>query len=417
MSCLKNRMMTATVAVLFLTLVGESLANGFRNPPESAAGLGLDGGKLVFTEDAAAVSVNPANLADQDQASTLLGVTLIDAKTDYNSPAGSASTDDPWKVLPNAFAAAPVGEQGVVLGVGITTPFGQSTVWEKDSIFRYTAPFEAELSVINLNPSVGYRASDTVSVGAGLDVYYSELSFQQFVPWSATVPGSPDGVMKFDGDGSGVGWNVGIRLDLTERQHVAATYRSAVSVDYDGDFTVSGTPAPVAATGLGRPSDLSSEVEFPSSAVFGYGIEVTESVRVGLDAEWVEFSTYDQLPVDIGANSALMPTTSIPQNWDDIWSFGVGADCQVSEQCVVRGGYKFMPSPVPSETLSPTLPDSDKHQVSVGVGFRMGDQRVDLAYAYSFYENRTVTDNVNPAYNGTYDLHSRLLAVSYGLNF
>jgi long-chain fatty acid transport protein len=407
------------IAASGLLIAMSSLAygNGFRNPPETAAGLGLDGGRLNLTQDSSAVSVNPAALADLEKNDAMAGLTLIHTETEYSSPAGSAKTDDPWKLLPNAFAAFPTSIGGPVVGVGLTTPFGQSTIWENDSLFRYTAPYEAELNVLNINPSLGYRVNELLSVGAGIDVYSSTLTFKQFIPWGMEIPGAPDGKLKFDADGDGLGWNIGARLDVGQKHHVSASYRSAVEVDYDGDFKAGSTPPQLAAIGLGGSSDFSSEIEFPAILVMGYGIDLNERWQVGIDAEWVEFSTYDELPVDIEENNVLLDAPSIPQDWDDIWTFGIGSSYQIQDNVTLRGGYKYMPSPVPSTTLAPTLPDADKHQISVGMGLTQGAHRLDVAFAYAILDERDVRDNLNPAYNGNYDSESQILALSYGYTF
>lgn len=407
------------MAVSGLMLVAGTVAygNGFRNPPETAAGLGLDGGRLTLTDDASAAAVNPAGLADINKNDAVAGLTLIHTETEYDGPAGSAKTDDPWKLLPNAFAAFPTSEGGPVVGVGLTTPFGQSTIWEKDSVFRYTAPYEAELTVVNVNPSLGYRINEMLSVGAGVDVYSSQLTFKQLIPWGMEFPGAGDGTLKFDADGDGLGWNVGALVNLGEKQRVAVAYRSAVEVDYDGDFKPGATPPPVAATGLGVRSDFSSEIEFPAILVIGYGLDISDRWQVGVDAEWVEFSTYDKLPVDIEQNNVLLDGPAIPQDWDDIWTFGAGTAYQLQDNLVLRAGYKYMPTPIPSETLAPTLPDADKHQISLGLGITQGPHRVDVAYAYAILDDREITDNLDPAYNGTYESSSQILALTYGLTF
>jgi long-subunit fatty acid transport protein len=133
------------------------------------------------------------------------------------------------------------------------------------------------LTVVNVNPSLGYRVNDAVSVGAGLDLFSSQLTFKQFIPWSSQVPGAPDGKLNFDADGDGVGWNLGARLNVAERHHLSATYRSSVKVDYDGDFKVSQTPPPLLAMGLGLKSDFSTDIEFPAMVVVGYGLDLTRS--------------------------------------------------------------------------------------------------------------------------------------------
>jgi len=410
--------MWARVRDVVMVLCATALAaqaNGFRNPPESASALGRDGGKLTQAGDPSAVAVNPANVADAKAVEVQGSLTLIHTETDYTSPLGSATTEDPWKALPNAFAVIPAPELDLVVGVGITTPFGQSTVWDEDSIFRYTAPYYAELTVVDLNPTVSFRASERVAIGVGLDVYSSTLDIRQAFPWSAVVGApAPDGKIKFEGDGTGLGWNLGVLVDLCEKQRIAATYRSAVTVEYEGDTTLTGIPAP----GLGKKSsDFESEIEFPSIVAVGYGIDLTEDLTVGVDVEWIEFSTFDQLPLDAGVNSALLPAPAIPQDWDDTWTYGAGATWRATDECSLYASYKYMESPIPDETLAPTLPDADRHIVSIGGGYHSGAHRLDLAYAYSIFDDRDVSSNINPAYNGSYDLSSHLIAVSYGYSF
>lgn len=404
----------ATVVAVLTTATVPALANGFRNPPETAAALARDGGKITAINDASAIAVNPANLSDLETPELLGSLTLVHGETEYSSPAGSATTDDPWKALPNFFAAWPIEAQNIAAGVGLTTPYGQSTVWESDSLFRYTAPHFAELIVADVKPTVAAKVGDRLAVGAGIDLYYSELEFRQYVPWS-TVVGAPvpDGRMTFKGDGTAVGWNIGVRANLTDRQRVGATYRSSAKVDYDGDFRVNNVPGP----GIAAPSsDFSTEIEFPSVVVIGYGIDLSERLSVGVDAEWVEFSTYDSLPIDIGVNNALLPVSALPQDWNDVWTYGLGAEYRLSDAWVLRAGYKYMESPIPDETLAPTLPDADKHQLSVGAGFRSGAHHIDVAFAYSIFDDRDVTSNGNPAYNGSYELSSEILALSYGVD-
>jgi long-chain fatty acid transport protein len=107
----------------------------------------------------------------------------------------------------------------------------------------------------------------------------------------------------------------------------------------------------------------------------------------------------------------------VPQNWKDTWTFGCGADWKATTDLTLRAGYIFLESPVPDETLAPTLPDTSRHVLSVGAGWHHGPSRIDLAYGYSVIADREVTRNQNPAYNGTYESNSHLMSVSYGYSF
>lgn len=403
------------------------LANGFRNPPAGAEALGRAGGKIAQVDDASAVEHNPANLTEIKNPQAMVSLTVIDTSTDFRSPMGTASTKDSWKFLPDVFAVLPTANPNVTAGLGVTTPFGQSTVWEQTGAFRYTAPYSAELTVINVNPTIAAKLNDQISVGAGLDVYMSRLDLKQVMPWSMLtgVP-MPDGVAHLQGDGSGVGGNAAVTYHPTKAQAIALTYRSPITVDYSGDSEFSGFPAGARALGLTPSSDFDSSIEFPTIIGLGYGIELSETVRVEADVEWVEFSRYDSLSLDSANNNALlngpgspnpMAPMTVRQNWKDAWTFGAGADWKATRDLTLRAGYMFLQSPVPGETLAPTLPDADQHVFTVGAGLHRGANRLDVAYGYSLIGDRDVNNNQNPAYNGTYETTSHLMSVSYGRSF
>jgi len=185
-----------------------------------------------------------------------------------------------------------------------------------------------------------------------------------------------------------------------------------VEIEYDGDTDVTGFTGPLAPR-----SDFDSEIEFPAVVTFGYGVTIGEKLRVGADVEWFEFSRFDELPVDVGVNGAfgLFPP-SVPQDWDDIWTFGLGADYQLSDEWILRAGWIYLESPIPEETLAPTLPDEDRSVFSVGAGYSAEQHGLDVAYAISDWD-RDIDSNLNPATIGGYDATFQIVQVSYTFAF
>jgi long-chain fatty acid transport protein len=365
------------------------------------------------------MAYNPANLLELERslnASLTLG--LVDAQ--FTGPAGrTGNTRDNHKWLPNLFAVYPLADKNLTLGLGISTPHGQSTVWEVDGPFAGAFPHDAEMLTLNFNPTLAGKINEKLSYGVGADIFWSELSFEQVFPWSVVtgLPSTPPGMAEASGDGTGVGANIGLLYQLDERQRIGLSYRSSVKVDYEGDFNLSGIPAPLGGL-VASESSFGSEIEFPSRIGAGYGIQLNEKLRVGADLEWIEYSSYDVLPVDLGVNNAagLFPP-SIPQNWDDIVNLFFGGDYQLDETFTLRAGYAFLETPIPDLTLAPTIPDADRHVLSLGLGVRLDDIQVDLGYAYSIYDDVDITGNVHPAGIGSYDLESHLLELTLNFTF
>ncbi len=390
--------------------------DGFRNPPEGAAALGKAGVSSVYVEDASANSHNAARLAEIEEAQIQASLTFGYSETDYHSPLGDASTEDPLKVLPNVHFAAPLDQAGLVGALSITTPYGQSTEWEDDGVFRYTVPYFAEMALVDVSPAVA-RTFGRLSVGVGLDVYAATLTLRQHIPLvtALTLPPGvppPEGRMELEGDAVAVGGHAGLAFALTEQSVIGLSWRSAFDMDFEGDTKLSGMPPPFRSR-----SDFDTTARFPNIVALGYGVQVAESLRVEAQVEWLEHSRYEELTLDLAENNALLLQPSIPQNWEDTLTYGVGADWTYAAGRVLRAGYSFIESPIPDRTFSPTIPDSDRHVLAVGWGCQAGAGWLDVAYAYSLLDDRSIDDNQNPDFNGDYEFEPHLLAVTYRRGF
>lgn len=406
---------------------------GFRNPPPGTFNLGRSGGRIAHVDDSSAVHQNPANLIGLKESEVQFAPSIVYMGVDFDStaaPGQSAETEDPWKFLPNGFWATPLEGNNVALGLGITAPFGLSVNWDEagnsafapGGVLRYTSPHYDELMTMNFNPTVAFKLSEQLSLGVGLDVMWSRLTLKQYYPW-AIFPGSggtePDGTLKGQGDGIGFGGNIGLTWKITENQTLAFTYRSQMDVDYDGDLTIDNITPTAAFVGATGQSDFASGVKFPNMLAAGYGIKIFEKFRVEIDVEWIEFSRFETLDIDLGNNNILLPAAnrSIPQNWKDTFTFGIGGDWEFAEHWVLRAGYQFYESPVPDATFSPTIPDADQNVITIGLGYNTGRHSFQIAYGADFYDKRNISSGVNPAHNGVYDVTVHLFSLAYALTF
>ncbi len=120
------------------------------------------------------------------------------------------------------------------------------------------------------------------------------------------------------GDGVGLGGNLGITWNITDRQRLAVTYRSPITIDYSGttEFNNSG----------GVPdTSFNSQIKFPTIVSVGYGFQVSDTIRLETDVEWVQFSRFKKFAGHCGAKSAGRPrrktslkTGAIPSRWASV---------------------------------------------------------------------------------------------------
>lgn len=377
-------------------------ADGYRNPPPTAEGIGKSGVNSAFVDDASAISYNPANLALQTNASVVVGLTLARTENTYSPPIPGVSfeSDGDWNYLPNVFVSMPVGEGGLAFGLGITTPYGQGISWNKEdfapSVTTDPVPYDASIMLVNINPTFAFKLGESVLLGVGADILYSELNLKALFPTGAPPPAPAAVDAEGEGDGLGVGGNIGLTWLPTEKQRIALTYRSRVDVEYEGDFKVGGV----------NQGDFETTVKYPNSFGAGYGIELTDSIQLETLVEWLQWSVNDTQTLKTGPQSQ-----TIANNWDDTFTAGVGGSWCCCKNWTVRAGYAFIESPIPDATISPLLPDADRHALSVGLGYALGRHAVDAAYTYSIYDDRAGTPS------GDYDIDSDLLGLTYSLSF
>lgn len=407
--------MAAMASILAVSV--DVQAEGFRSPTTGAQGLGTSGGRFAFIDDASAAWHNPANLTLLPEWEVSFEPTLIHHEARYRGPFGTAKTENPWKFLPALFVGGPLNDR-VAAGLGVTVPYGLSVDWDwsKAGAMKYLAPHFVDLKTFNFNPNLAFKIGDRASLGLGLDVMWSELQLRQDYSWANLFgnPLLPDGELRARGDGIGVSGNVAISVDTWEGQRLAITARLPMSVSYEGHFDANNVPL----AGSSR-SDFRSQIDFPTTVGVGYGVRVTDTVRVEANVEFVQFSRFEslRLGVDPVQAATLGLPTDYAQQWRDTFTFGVGGDWAFAEGWKLRLSYQHYQTPVPDRTFSPTIPDAAQNVVTVGLGYRLGRHRFDLAYSRVFYDDRSISVAENAMFSGEYEIAAHLISLGYGLQF
>ena len=416
-----------TKSALIALSVASASAEGFRNPPAGNFGLGRAGGRIAQVDDVSAVLHNPANLVDLKNPQISIEPGFVYISTDFTGAGATAQSDSPFKMLSAFFASMPLVEDKVAIGLGVTSPYGLSNEWKVQGAFadqsspftmRYQGAYFSELVTINMQPTVAVKLHDKLTFAAGLDVMYSQLKFRRFYPWAFALatPGLPDGIAATDGTGTALGANFGLSWRPTEGQRIAATFRTAIDMNYEGDFTISNIPAPI--PGVTSQSTFTTGIKFPAILGLAYGFQVNDKVRLEVQGEWLQFSNFDTLPLNVGNNGVLFPTgTNIPEQWKDTFTVGIGGDWRFHENWVLRGSYQYYESPVPSTTISPSIPDANQNAITIGIGYQHGRHGFDAAFSEVLYSTRNISGNVVPAFNGRYETTVHLFSVGYRFAF
>jgi long-chain fatty acid transport protein len=399
--------------------------------PDSGESIGMVGGRLANLGDASTVRQSPANMLsiqnargeplDKGEVQLNFSAWYGDVKF-TNRDGKSVQMDDPWKILASLYFVQPIVPGRVAVGLALTAPFGLDSYWPRQSILRHEIPYEATLVTYDINPVLAVKATDTLTLALGLNLMYSQVRFKQFYPWSQALerfqlPPARDGTFRFEGDGFGISAFGGLRWEMTPHQRISIVGRLPIRVKYSGGFSAGKMPDAFRSD-FDPHSDFHSDATFPGSLAIGYGIDLTDRLSLGLDFQWTWNSSHDDFPTRIGKNQALLGTRKgFTFDWQDSADVGVGASYRLSDAWDVRAGYRFAEWAQRSEHHTPGIPGSDNHLFSVGLGWHSGHHRIDAAYSYSYFMDRDLANNENPAFNGHYDVSWHVMTLSYAFQF
>ncbi|MEM7674544.1 MAG: outer membrane protein transport protein [Myxococcota bacterium] len=401
---------TAIAAVGVWAISGSAWAAGFQINEHGAIGTGRAGAVVSTGNDPSMVYHNPALLTRAKGTQFMGGANLFFTGQTYvgrgrpvdalDEPVSQGTNRTPIPA-PYAYASHSISKTAAV-GIGLFNNYGLTVDWDNPEEFvGRTLIQKLSLRTFFITPVVAMELSERVSVAVGVMMVPSTLLLDRVIGASdngqvvfPSVNGSPEGTVRLNGTAFGVGATAGLAVSLTDNLRLGLTYRSAVSLNFDGDadFEVpEGTPASVAANFPDQ--GINGELVLPHVIGGGLGWEASNwSIEVA--AQVTFWQSYDELRINFDAGLPV-PTTAVPRNWTASPLFRLGGEYRFDSPFAIRAGLAYDVTPIPDNTLDPTLPDNNRVIASLGLGYDFGPVRVDLGYMMLFLSEREVTPEDN----------------------
>lgn len=426
----RSRGCRTALAVALLALVPSlGHAAGFAIFEQGARGMGFAGAFTAQANDPSAIFHNAAGIGFLKGKQLYLGGTLIHPSADFTGAApfpgaGVTERGDVGILVPPAIYYTQRVSERLVLGMGFDTPFGLKTQWAEPDRYsgRYISQL-AELKGFSLNPTFAYQLADRLSFGAGLDLRFSSVTLQRRVPFVNPFTQKPVDVAEVrleSNTNTGIGFNVGLLAKPSESLSVGISYRHKVKVDYDGTATFTKVPTgnaqldTLVAGALPGSVGVTTGIEFPGFLSGGIAYVWNDWTIEG-DVNWYQWSTFDQLDLVFDGRPDLDRT--ITEDYESSMQYRVGLERRLNDIWRIRGGYFFDQSPSPAASVSPLLPDADRHGICLGGTWQSGRVRLDAASWYVFAKERS-TEGVNrDRYDGTYKIKALTFGLSLGYSF
>ncbi len=434
---------------LTLLIANSAHAAGFAIVENSASGMGnAFAGGGAYAGEASAVWFNPAGMSRLERRELQAAGHLIMLRADFENDGSTAATGGPLSgsnsgsdqpgFVPNVYFTMPVDDKWD-FGIGINAPYGLATKFDDDWVGRYHA-VESDMKVININPAFSYQATDQLSVGFGVSVQYIDVTLTSAIDFGGIcvaalpvsscaglglAPQQTDGFAEITGDSLGYGFNFGLLYQYSDQTRVSLAYRSKVDHDVEGesDFTVPGVAAFLTASGNFVDTDVTSDVSLPATLSLSWFHQMNDTWSFMADATWTGWSTLEELRIEY---DSVQPDSVTTLAYEDTWRLAFGANYQLNDTTVLRGGIAWDQTPVPDAAhRTPRVPDDDRLWLAIGAGFQTSDDvTIDIGYAHlivndpkSDTEFESSVPTIQHTLTGSYDATVDILSAQVRWNF
>lgn len=209
---------------------------GFALYEGSARGNALGGALVGRADDPSALFFNPAGITQLTGTQMMAGATFIMPRTDVtthsptSSSPGITTTTESNVWMPPHFYLTYQATDKVWLGLALFSPFGLGTEFNENWAGKYSN-YKAVIQTVTINPNIAVKLNDQISLAAGLDVMYFDLTLKQKLV-SLNAPFNVDSSL--EGDSVGVGMNLAIHYKAFDWMKLGLSYRSQVKQNLSG---------------------------------------------------------------------------------------------------------------------------------------------------------------------------------------
>lgn len=466
-------MLTAlgVVASGMMVLSQGAFASAFQLHENSAEAMGRAyAGLTTAGGDCSVVANNPASMSLVDGGCFQANITVIQFSTQFDGTAkdalgrpiygGNGGDGGDTIPVPALFWANNISHDWHV-GVGLTVPFGFTTEFGDGWKGRYNA-IKSEFQSLDGIVSLSWDANDAFSLGLSAIAQRTSATLTSAInynmvaqgaiqeaadqhvisPMAATVlsgkananvPPDSDGLAKIKGDDWGLGWQIGVLWHLSTHDRLAFKYRAKISHTITGDATFTTSPslsafiaaapafkAIITQGGTAMPfKDTTGNADFTTPAVASVSYwHAAGQFGFGVTAEYTKWDVFKKLTVNY--DNPAQPQTVEKFDWNNTWYIAIGADWYLNDKLTLRGGLAMDQTPTTDATRDPRVPDGDRTEVALGVGYDISpNMALNASYSHIFVSDVPVNtvSATGDKLVGQFDDFGNLFGVALQYNF
>jgi long-chain fatty acid transport protein len=402
--------------VLGIGIFTSSFAGGFQVALQGQKQTGMAHIGTPFKLDAASIYFNPGALPMLDKKVALsFGVSPIFSTVAFqNEEYNYNSTSDNPIGSPFSVYFNYIIKEKLSIGIGVYTPFGSSAKWDDDWEGRYLIQNIA-LKAIFIQPTIGYKITDNIGIGAGLIYATGSVEINKALPLPV---GDATSTVNLQSKAKGFGGNIGIYADVAEKFHLGLTYKTAIKMKAeDGDVQMKGVPKALASS-FPAENKFSTTLNLPGSINFGVGYDVTEKLKLAVEVNYVMWSVYDSLIFDFKTNTSSLEDSHNPRLYENTLAFRIGAEYELNDMFTPRLGFYYDPSPIQDDYFSPETPNMDNLGFTAGLSYMPTERlSIDVSFLYIHGLKRTGVTYAPSNFGGDYKTSAVIPGIGLAYKF
>lgn len=372
MSTQLNAKVILAAASLGVSLVSHA-TNGDQMLGVTAIQWGMAGAIVAAPQDSAIIFANPAGIAELDMEDV-----RFDLSPGFMNPpreTNGNTSDSNLFFLPSGSVAFKVSDK-LFLGLGMAAQSGFgvdfSDVVPDNAAVPPTQGNQAVVTTkgfFKLAPSLAYKVSDKLSLGASLNIGYQSLAMSnpQF-----TVPQNQQ---------FGFGVTLGSIYHISDSLQLGLSWISKTNIN-DHEFN----------TASGK---ISMDMDVAQQLALGLAYKSTDGLLVEMDIKWINFSdTLDAVNMVTPGGTNVMKF-----GWDDQVVYAVGVQNRVSDKTDLRFGINYGASPIEEVDVDNNIGSLAVPEWHLSLGAtRHISERVSGSISYTHaFENEVISNNTTPA--------------------
>lgn len=408
---------------LLSLLATNAFAGGYRISMQGQRQLAMGHtGVAVIGQNAESMFFNPASGTFlKDRWSFSAGVTALTSDVKFQNSIYNWTSETRNVGTPLYFYGNYQVSDRFSIGLAVYTPYGSSVEWDRDWAGSHLVN-NIDLKAFFIQPTVAYKITDNISLGAGLIYVNGGVSFNRNISRSMVDENGNRSDVTIDAQGvSAWGYNLGLTAKLDDYVTFGVNYRSKVDMKAEGgEATFNDMPGFLASSyPTGK---FNATMPLPAELTVGFSYQINKKWLAAVDYNHTFWKAYDNLVIEF--DNPLVGTSVNPRNYKNSGTMRAGIQFAPSDKFSARVGGYYDISPVQDGYFAPETPRNDAMAGTLGFTYQITPKfAVDFAAsALHFKETNNsydhfIEDGTHVSFGGDYRSAAYSLGLGLSYNF